>query len=700
MHASLLLLMLFAVTTPSSPASVAAPTFQELMAPESFPEPQRGMVVESVEMKDDSYVIRTTGTLIEIHPKTGQIHLTQRIGIERLLAVANLNQPLEGGQVLHDGPGFVLLSFTRPDMRVRINGDSLCMVHTQQPLSVRITSPMETAWHASHKNNHLVADEKGAFGLYTSMQDIDDAFQPYSPDVASYPLNADAVLWLALCPPKPYDWKRSIEDNVVWHWSNTQGYPDDATLQRWQSYGNTLLLQSEVMLWKDWNLDFEPRHGREEFARVRETLHTLGMRFMVYTSPYYFLRGTALESRAFNSFEGFTNWPPGTPTGENMGLFLDAIRRVMRGLQPDGLYFDGQYLENPAALYALARSAREIVGEEGLLEWHSTWALGTENCYLPQADAYVDFILRGEGEDRLYTDSDYLRFFVSGYNIHNSIGVLCNNGPAVPTGDLIKKVIDVNARFHTIAGWTDNAEMMNLLENHYRARLNGDYPQEIADIMEERQRRVPDIAAARREEFAALEKGPQWSTPALSLAFGELPKCEALVSPMNSVPFTIVNSALQVQAHAHTYAYYRQSCELAIAGFVVKLRQGSDGGMSWGPAAAASWADGSLLRLGLRSDGLIQADILGRQLLAKGPVNDDWIWLRARWLQRRGVIEFSTDNVRYEKLWEFEHGGRFNRPSQAMLFGKVPYNGQPQDYLEPGSVGVSHIASIEAFGNL
>ena len=138
------------------------------------------------------------------------------------------------------------------------------------------------------------------------------------------------------------------------------------------------------MLWKDWNLDFVPRSGAEAFSRVRETLHGLGMRFIVYTSPYYFLRGTPLEPVAFNSFDGFTNWPPGTPTGENMGLFLDAITRVMTEYKPDGLYFDGQYIENPAALYALARSAREIVGEAGILEWHSTHALGYEGCYLPR----------------------------------------------------------------------------------------------------------------------------------------------------------------------------------------------------------------------------------------------------------------------------------------------------------------------------
>ena len=86
---------------------------------------------------------------------------------------------------------------------------------------------------------------------------------------------------------------------------------------------------------------------------LRQLCRIFFLRFIVYTSPYYFLKGTTLESRAINTFKGFKGWPPGTSTGENMGLFLAAIRKVMREYKPDGLYFDGQYTRNPAALYAL-----------------------------------------------------------------------------------------------------------------------------------------------------------------------------------------------------------------------------------------------------------------------------------------------------------------------------------------------------------
>jgi len=55
-------------------------------------------------------------------------------------------------------------------------------------------------------------------------------------------------------------------------------------------------------------------------------------------------------------------------------------------------------MENPAGLYALARESRAIVGEQGILEWHSTTELGGWGSlmYMPQADAYTDIQLRGE----------------------------------------------------------------------------------------------------------------------------------------------------------------------------------------------------------------------------------------------------------------------------------------------------------------
>ena len=76
------------VTARAWAASPAAPTFQELMDPKLFPDPQRGMVVESAQVDGDSIRVRTTGADIRISLSTGQIVFGQRIGHQRPLAVA------------------------------------------------------------------------------------------------------------------------------------------------------------------------------------------------------------------------------------------------------------------------------------------------------------------------------------------------------------------------------------------------------------------------------------------------------------------------------------------------------------------------------------------------------------------------------------------------------------------------------------
>ncbi len=686
------------VCAPAWSAGPAAPTFQDLMDPAMFPEPQMGMSVISSRGLDGGGVeVVTTGAIFAIHTHSGDIVCRQRIGREREIAVLRLGQPLEGLQITHSGPGFVRVTVEHPQLTLRINGDSLLMLHAAVPHTVALERRIATGWHASFENNHLLADEWGAFGLYCSDRSVDDAFNPYATTVATYPLPADAVLWLGVCPPKRYPWEQSLEERVVWHWSRETGYPPDAELRAWKDYGNIVLLQSEVLLWKDWNLDFQPRHGPEEFARVRTTIHDQGMRFIVYTSPYYFLKGTPVESAAFNSFENFKGWPPGWATGENMELFMDAITRVMNELKPDGLYFDGQYIDNPAALYALARRTRALLGEDGILEWHSTSALGKGLCYLPQADAYVDFILRGEGRQSAYADFEYLRYFVSGYNINNCIGVLCNNGPKGVTPELVHDVLQANGRFHTIVSWLNNPELVNVLQDEYFPKLTPALRNEVDAAMAARQEGVEARAAAIRAEQEALRQAPDWGAPVFSVEFDAMPEAEALVSPANPEALSVQNGALSIQAHGNTYAFLKIPLAVTARGFVVKLRQGTDAGQSWGPGAMLVWPNGSGIRAGTRSDATLQTDVCGQQ--THGGVYDpaQWVWLRVRWLERYGVVERSNDGENWVRLWTFEPCQAISGETAGLLVGKVPFNGEALDYRQPGPEGRCDIDFVHVY---
>jgi len=676
----------------------AAPTFQELMDPAVFPDPQRGMAVVSAEIQDQALRVVTTGAELSADA-SGAAVFRQRIGHPRPV----LSLAFEGGlggapRLTHRGPAFAFACFGEGAVNLRANGDSLFMFHVHAPVTVTVVRAIDVGFHASHRCNHLVLDEWGGFGLYCSEENLAEAFDPFGPVTARYDLPAGSVLWVGVCPPKPYDWDRSLTDHVVWHWSNQLGYPPDDQLVAWSTEGNIVLLQSEIMLWKDWNLAFEPRLGEPEFARVRRTMHDHDVRFIVYTSPAYFFTGTPFEQYAFNTFEDFKSWPPGRGLGDNIDAFMAETAKVMRQYKPDGLYFDGQYFSNPAALYALARRTRALLGEDGVLEWHSTTALGSGRCYLPHADAYVDFILRGEGRDSVYADFDYLRYFVSCYNSSNSIGVICNNGPR-PTADLVERLLEANCRMHTIASWLNDRASMDVVHGAYKARLTPELRAQVERGVDQRQGRVAERAEKLAAEQRALAAPPAWEAPLLAEAFDAVPEWQPQVSPANEDPFATRTGALAVTGHAHTYAYLTRPVSGPARGLVVKLRQGTDGGMSWGPAACLRWKSGALLRIGLRNDGLIQSDVAGQQRLSKGQDHDptQWKWLRARWLDRSGVIECSDDGVSYRRLRTFDHGAVSMGDLEGLSVGKVPYNGEPKDHAVPGESGTCFIDEVAVY---
>ena len=180
-----MLLMLIA-SAMAHAAPRAAPTYQKLMDPSVFPDPQRGMVVEAVHSAKDSIRLRTTGAEIHIHPRDGEVRLRQRIGHQREVAVLNTGCAWEGVEVTHSGSGFARITVQRPSLTLRINGDSLFMLHAHEALTASIEMRIAPAWDSSFGVHHLIADEWGAFGIYCSDSTIDDHYDPYASTAATY----------------------------------------------------------------------------------------------------------------------------------------------------------------------------------------------------------------------------------------------------------------------------------------------------------------------------------------------------------------------------------------------------------------------------------------------------------------------------------------------------------------------------------
>lgn len=200
------------------------------------------------------------------------------------------------------------------------------------------------------------------------------------------------------------------------------------------------------------------------------------------------------------------------------------------------------------------------------------------------------------------------------------------------------------------------------------------------------------------KEKEILGKEPSWDKPVFHEDLKTLmTHAKQVVSPKNDAPFAVVDGILCISAHAHTYAFLSLPLQRKVQGLVVKIRQGTDGGMSWGPGAALRFANGALVRAGTRFDKSLQADILGKQFVGSFDRPTDWVWLRIRWLKQRGVVEYSHDGKTFKQMWSFEHEGALNEQAAELFLGKVPYSGVVGDYSEIGDMGKCEIGSISMY---
>ena len=321
--------------------------------------------------------------------------------------------------------------------------------------SLRDVDTPESELVGPGREGRLMLDNYGGIGVFPIGCDLDEP----RPGVASANLPPGHVLWISICPPRPFAWEQSFHDRPFMYGSGNrieQAYPSDEGLANHLAFVGNIYHLHDLVLWENWQSSYVPSRGAEALTRVRDTVHRLGARLIVYTSPQYFTRGTPNEHRATGAqmVRETGTMKPGPPWygGENMDLFLPEIERVVKEYGMDGLYFDGLYCNSLVQSYRVMRESRKILGDR-LLSVHTTWSPPglAATGYCPTVDAYADFVLRGEDNPRLAVDALWQRYLVSGYNISNAIGMPEHN--KVPDAELrndafVDAILDVNARFY------------------------------------------------------------------------------------------------------------------------------------------------------------------------------------------------------------------------------------------------------------
>ncbi len=451
---------------------------KDLVSDQIFMRALWGMRIEKCAARADSVEVVTTGAVFSFNSTDSTLQCRQRIGAKRqTLSVRFPAGLLSGLSVAAKDTGAVILK-SSAGLTVKVNCDSMLMLRTASPALLDFSIPWKPAVDYEYGSHHLLIDPFGAVAILpireAGLQSIQTKQQH------SYELGANGELWVSIGPPRPYRWKDSLGNRLIWQgtWQKPEyANPSDDKIKKWAPYGNILWLQSEYMMWKSWHEAFEPRFP-DELARVVKTAHSQKQRVMAYFSPYYFTGGIGGE---------YTN------TGENIGQYFQAVNDFRTKFPTlDGFYFDGVYPGSVEQTYRICRAMRAYLGPKRFFMIHCTGNAPGGLVYNPAADTYSDMILRGEGQG--FISDEWLRYFVSGYNISNSVGVVCNNsGDWIATPRQIEMTLRANCRlaympFESEEFPTGTVRIVNLpptevearirknLQTYYWPKLNKDYP--------------------------------------------------------------------------------------------------------------------------------------------------------------------------------------------------------------------------------
>lgn len=378
------------------------------------------MIIESVVKKGKTLVVRTTGAEFNFDEVKSRIVCFQRIPLRRKVAVIS-GISLKGIHVLKKD-----YSECRISNGLVVGQESLLTISAGTNATVKISGAYEPARVCKDKPHFLLPDEKGGVGLYVVGNATFETADSWKAGWwVRYKVSTPSRILVSVFPPKPFDWKQSYE-TMLHSFSCNHPYPSDRELKEWRKYGSVLTLHSWI--WKgskgsqygieqdtSWRVArYEPKSDKE-LRRVIRTAHRLKMKVIPYMSPYYF-------------------------RGGDTDAFVTAVDEIMKKYDMDGVYFDGVRRSIDAG-HEVVRKVREVIGEEGILHMHLS-GLPLKKIRCPFIECYADYMIRGEHMGLTRTSA---RWYVSCYNLSNSIGTFCYDTKRVDK-KMIDLILAANAR--------------------------------------------------------------------------------------------------------------------------------------------------------------------------------------------------------------------------------------------------------------
>lgn len=427
--------------------------------------------IESVSNEPRIVVVETTGAVFKFYRSDpARIEVTQKINGPR--DVCSMQWKISFADLtidFHDENQFVsYVPVSDVGFNIRIFGDSLLSIRSGRTVEVRTSGRWVPEYSYSQAGYLLFLDKLGGYGQYLLpyTEATAGAVEEARPGLSFasrgwetyFELPEGRTMLACVAPPRPFDFRSSVQDRIVHHLLGGKRrdgtwdfFPSDETIQGYARYGNVLILHvwqkgagpfqgneissraewyGKSAMWATWR--YEPL-DEGELNRVVGTAHGLGMYVLPYMSPAYF---------------------PG-----NAQEFLLELKRVLEAYAFDGVYYDGTSQDILHA-YDVMKGTREVLGEDRLLYVHvPSPILGSPGSYTqgryvycPFIDTYANFILRSEHIDSF--DDDTLRYTISGYNISNAVGFVCNYDYDLEFNrELIRKALDYQVRVPFWVGW-------------------------------------------------------------------------------------------------------------------------------------------------------------------------------------------------------------------------------------------------------
>ena len=450
-----------------------------------------GMGIESVQVRKGGFEILTPGAEVTLEAD-GMLTVQQLIGVKRKLFSCLLSSHLAPWRLSRWTPFRCVL--TGNGLTLTIQGDSVLIFAPQQHMKLTFNGYFKLQYAQEVRGNRLLLDTMGGCGFFniprrpTEFKDLKDSSWN-----VGYHLTRWDELWVSVCPPRPRDEEKYYLS--IAHEGGSRGslkylYPSNELIRSAAKHCQIFTVHSgweiDAPEWSEnppggsyphprpWETDRHIPANPNEFFRVRDEAHRLGMKFIPYLSPLY------------------SNAPD---------VFAE-MERVLREYEVDGLYLDGWICgperDDFRPGYYLMRRARAILGDRLLYLHSSMEPYGTCRVYLPFVYAYADFVLSGENSRFGLGTEEFLQYTVRQHQISNSVGMWCYYGSCsdepgygawidkepvyqfnVPTSEHIEMALSKHIRFWRTegeglvggGGWHSFPEELTRFDREYYGRL-------------------------------------------------------------------------------------------------------------------------------------------------------------------------------------------------------------------------------------